>query len=53
VKWKGLYGQYRTEMRNALQAGKEKNNEANEVIKKYKEVGILFLICFINPFLLK
>ncbi|KAL9362556.1 hypothetical protein Peur_045341 [Populus x canadensis] len=38
VKWKGLYGQYRTEMRNALQAGKEKNNEADEVIKKYKEI---------------
>ena len=53
VKWKRLYDQYRAEMYNALRPGKEKNDEANEVIKKYKEVSILFLICFINPFLLK
>jgi RNA-dependent RNA polymerase len=50
VKWKELYGQYRKEMRNALKAGEESNDKANEVIRKYKEVSILFLI---NPFLLK
>ncbi|XP_061949141.1 probable RNA-dependent RNA polymerase 5 isoform X3 [Populus nigra] len=37
VKWKELYGQYRKEMRNALKAGEESNDKANEVIKKYKE----------------
>ncbi|KAJ6993861.1 RNA-dependent RNA polymerase 5 [Populus alba x Populus x berolinensis] len=38
VKWKRLYDQYRSDMCNALQPGKEKNDEANEVIKKYKEI---------------
>ncbi|KAG6770051.1 hypothetical protein POTOM_025718 [Populus tomentosa] len=38
VKWKRLYDQYRMEMYNALQPGKEKKDEANEVIKKYKEI---------------
>lgn len=37
VKWKELYGQYRKEMCNALKAGEERNDKANEVIKKYKE----------------
>ncbi|XP_044463724.1 probable RNA-dependent RNA polymerase 5 isoform X2 [Mangifera indica] len=39
IKWKGLYDQYRQDMRLALKNGGEgKDEAANEVIKKYKQI---------------
>ncbi|KAJ0031828.1 hypothetical protein Pint_13263 [Pistacia integerrima] len=38
-KWKGLYDQYRQDMRAALQnGGEDKDEAADEVIKKYKQI---------------
>jgi hypothetical protein len=42
LKWGELYEQYRKDMRNALSGGRSNSNEeANEVIKMYKQVSIL------------
>lgn len=44
-KWKELYDKYRFEMMEALSKSQEsKNNAANEVIKKYKQVVIYISI---------